>query len=598
MVADRRRHRRQRLPRGGLGHAPRGAAAWTTSAASAPTWSSSWTGRRSRSAAGQTLWFHSPHAAPQRPEHLATGAAGAVPDLQRPLRGRPARGLLPREAGRVRPARSADGRHTGVSLIGDFQGRPVLSDAPAPPARRSTRCSTLYRAGARSTTTRCCPRPTTPCRPRRWRARRGRRRAGGRRAAARRRSPARARSEREGRGELPTDDLGHEAVGARYLAGVVRPEVTGPIALHVRAKRYRCAVDPAYLERCPRGRRGAWRCRAARPTPTRSRASSRNPGFARAVRLRTWDDGGKVDGLEVPALEHYRPLLERLAARPERSMADRAPGAEQRAGYGRLVVHLLRWVVLGVDRGGAGRALLGRVPVVARLGDRAVRRAPEPAARVCRSAGLVIGLAYHYGGGRAVEGNNLIIDEIHEPTAWVPRRMAPLVFVGHRRHPPLRRFRRAGGHRDPDERQPHRRRVAGAAPGARRSAHDADRRARRAASAPCSVCRSPARCSASRSSRVGRLRYEALRAVPGRLGGRRPGRAGARGRAPLDTRPGDGRRCRWRPARQGGAGRGRVRTGGAAVHRGRRTASKRLFAALIPWAPAPTVRRRCARRRS
>ncbi len=45
-------------------------------------------------------------------------------------------------------------------------------------------------------------------------------------------------------------------------------------------------------------------------------------------------------------------------------------------------------------------------------------------------AGLAIGLAYHYGGGRAVEGNNLIIDEIHDSQAWVPRRMAPMIFVG------------------------------------------------------------------------------------------------------------------------------------------------------------------------
>ena len=45
-------------------------------------------------------------------------------------------------------------------------------------------------------------------------------------------------------------------------------------------------------------------------------------------------------------------------------------------------------------------------------------------------AGFAVGLAYHYGGGRSVEGNNLIIDEIHDPKAWVPRRMAPLVFVG------------------------------------------------------------------------------------------------------------------------------------------------------------------------
>ena len=44
--------------------------------------------------------------------------------------------------------------------------------------------------------------------------------------------------------------------------------------------------------------------------------------------------------------------------------------------------------------------------------------------------GLAVGLAYHYGGGRSVEGNNLVLDEIHEPTEWVPRRMAPMVFVG------------------------------------------------------------------------------------------------------------------------------------------------------------------------
>ncbi len=43
-------------------------------------------------------------------------------------------------------------------------------------------------------------------------------------------------------------------------------------------------------------------------------------------------------------------------------------------------------------------------------------------------AGLVTGCLYHYTGGRAAEGNNLIIDEIHEPRAGVPRRMAPLIF--------------------------------------------------------------------------------------------------------------------------------------------------------------------------
>lgn len=121
--------------------------------------------------------------------------------------------------------------------------------------------------------------------------------------------------ERDGRGELPTEDLDHESVGARYLAGLFGPGVTGPIALHVRAKRYRCAVDPAYLDGLSDGSRRSLALQGG-PADTAEVASfESNPGFRDAVRLRGWDDGGKVDGLVVSDLDHYRPLLERLADR-------------------------------------------------------------------------------------------------------------------------------------------------------------------------------------------------------------------------------------------------------------------------------------------
>lgn len=42
-------------------------------------------------------------------------------------------------------------------------------------------------------------------------------------------------------------------------------------------------------------------------------------------------------------------------------------------------------------------------------------------------AGLATGLAYHRFGGRAGGGNALLLKEIHDPSAWVPRRMAPMV---------------------------------------------------------------------------------------------------------------------------------------------------------------------------
>ncbi len=43
-------------------------------------------------------------------------------------------------------------------------------------------------------------------------------------------------------------------------------------------------------------------------------------------------------------------------------------------------------------------------------------------------AGLAVGLIYHYWGKPAEGGNNLILEQIHEPGGGVPRRMAPLIL--------------------------------------------------------------------------------------------------------------------------------------------------------------------------
>lgn len=44
-------------------------------------------------------------------------------------------------------------------------------------------------------------------------------------------------------------------------------------------------------------------------------------------------------------------------------------------------------------------------------------------------AGLAIGLTYHHFGNHVSRGSNLVLEEIHEPGAGVPPRMAPMVFV-------------------------------------------------------------------------------------------------------------------------------------------------------------------------
>ena len=46
------------------------------------------------------------------------------------------------------------------------------------------------------------------------------------------------------------------------------------------------------------------------------------------------------------------------------------------------------------------------------------------------AGGFAVGLVYHHLGKGSAAGNNLILDEIHQPQAWIPRRMAVLVLIG------------------------------------------------------------------------------------------------------------------------------------------------------------------------
>ncbi len=109
-------------------------------------------------------------------------------------------------------------------------------------------------------------------------------------------------------------DLAHEARGARWLASVFPPAVTGPIALHVAAKRYLVAVDHAYAaDLSPGSVRSLARQGGPMDADERARFEA-HPAHAAAVALRRWDDAGKVtDDIEVPPLSAYRSLLDALA---------------------------------------------------------------------------------------------------------------------------------------------------------------------------------------------------------------------------------------------------------------------------------------------
>jgi [1-hydroxy-2-(trimethylamino)ethyl]phosphonate dioxygenase len=102
----------------------------------------------------------------------------------------------------------------------------------------------------------------------------------------------------------------HEEAGCAWLSTHFGPEVTEPIRLHVAAKRYLCAVDPAYLAGLSPSSRLSLTLQGG-PMGIEEQAQFENHRYHRdAVRLRHWDDTAKVPGLKVLGLDHYRDRLQ------------------------------------------------------------------------------------------------------------------------------------------------------------------------------------------------------------------------------------------------------------------------------------------------
>jgi phosphonate degradation associated HDIG domain protein len=109
-------------------------------------------------------------------------------------------------------------------------------------------------------------------------------------------------------------DARHEEIGAEFLAQFFAPDVTEPVRLHVDAKRYLCAVEPDYIESLSDASLLSLRLQGDAMSAQEAADFARHPYFDQAVCLRRYDDAGKQPGLDVPTLESYFPMLERLAA--------------------------------------------------------------------------------------------------------------------------------------------------------------------------------------------------------------------------------------------------------------------------------------------
>ena len=104
-------------------------------------------------------------------------------------------------------------------------------------------------------------------------------------------------------------DAQHERIGAGYLAKAFGPAVTEPVLWHVDAKRYLAALEPGYLETLSPASVQSLALQGGPMTAAEAETFLKRPAVVDAIRLRRYDDMGKVIGVEIEGLEAYRPVV-------------------------------------------------------------------------------------------------------------------------------------------------------------------------------------------------------------------------------------------------------------------------------------------------
>jgi phosphonate degradation associated HDIG domain protein len=107
----------------------------------------------------------------------------------------------------------------------------------------------------------------------------------------------------------------HDEAGARVLEGFFPPRVVACVRLHVAAKRYLCATDPAYFGKLSAASIATLKLQGGPMSLEEIEKFRKHPFHKEAIRVRLWDESGKVSGMVTPPFDYYAPLLQRVIDR-------------------------------------------------------------------------------------------------------------------------------------------------------------------------------------------------------------------------------------------------------------------------------------------
>ena len=109
-----------------------------------------------------------------------------------------------------------------------------------------------------------------------------------------------------------THDRRHEEAGAAVLERFFPDLVIDCVRLHVAAKRYICATDPAYFGQLSAASIHSLKLQGGPMSPEEVAEFEKNPNIRDIVRVRHLDDAGKVAGMATPGFDHYAPMVQRV----------------------------------------------------------------------------------------------------------------------------------------------------------------------------------------------------------------------------------------------------------------------------------------------
>ena len=104
----------------------------------------------------------------------------------------------------------------------------------------------------------------------------------------------------------------HDQVGADYLAPIFGLAVSEPVRLHAQAKRYLCSKESDYHDLLSEASKYSLQKQGGLMNADEMHIFEQNPYCNDAIRLRRWDDGGKIEGLEVQEFASFKILMEAL----------------------------------------------------------------------------------------------------------------------------------------------------------------------------------------------------------------------------------------------------------------------------------------------